>query len=76
MAVLAGATTLGLVPRDRPVRCHQLRADRDEQFAVDLVHPYRLVFEPDHDPIPRTADGGIDLDSVTSIAIVGVIDYH
>ncbi len=26
-------------------RCHPLRNDRKGQFAVDLVHPYRLVFE-------------------------------
>ena len=26
-------------------RCHPLRGNRKKQFAVDLVHPYRLVFE-------------------------------
>lgn len=26
-------------------RCHQLKGDRKEQYAVDLVHPHRLVFE-------------------------------
>lgn len=26
-------------------RCHQLKGDRKDQYAVDLVHPYRLVFE-------------------------------
>ena len=26
-------------------RCHALHADRDGEYAVDLVHPYRLVFE-------------------------------
>lgn len=26
-------------------RCHKLTNNRDEQYVVDLVHPYRLVFE-------------------------------
>jgi len=26
-------------------RCHHLKGDRKNQYAVDLVHPYRLVFE-------------------------------
>ncbi len=26
-------------------RCHLLKGDRQSQYAVDLVHPYRLVFE-------------------------------
>jgi len=76
MGVLKGARNLTQVPTTRPPRRHQLSQDRDEQFAVDLDHPYRLVFKPDHDPIPRKTDGGIDIDSVTAIEILGVIDYH
>lgn len=26
-------------------RCHPLHGNREGQYAVDLVHPYRLVFE-------------------------------
>ena len=29
-----------------------------------------------HDPVPRLADGGIDLGHVTAITIIEVIDYH
>ena len=76
LAVLAAARTLALVPTTPPDRRHQLRGDRDEQFAVDLVHPDRLVFEPNHDPLPRKDDGGIDLEQVTAITIIEVIDYH
>lgn len=76
MAVLGNSRNLALVPTTPPDRRHQLGGDRDEQFAVDLVHPHRLVFEPDHDPIPRRDDGGIDTQRVMSITIVDVIDYH
>ena len=76
LAVLRAAGTLALVPTTRPDRRHQLRGDRDEQFAVDLVHPRRLVFAPNHDPLPRKDDGGIDIDRVTAITVLDVIDYH
>lgn len=76
MAVLQAATTLAQVPTTPPDRCHQLHGDRDEQFAVDLVHPRRLVFKPDHEPVPRREDGGIDLAKVTAIEIIEMVDYH
>lgn len=76
LAVLKAARTLARVPTTPPDRRHQLRGDRGEQFAVDLVHPRRLVFEPNHDPLPRKDDGGIDVDQVTAITIIDVIDYH
>ena len=46
------------------------------QFAVDLKHPYRLIFKPDHNPLPRKDDGGLDLTQITAIKILGVEDYH
>jgi proteic killer suppression protein len=76
LAVLKAARTLALVPTTPPDRRHQLRGDRDEQFAVDLVHPYRLIFEPNHDPLPRKDDGGLDVEQVTAITIIDVVDYH
>ena len=76
MTVLRAARNLSLVPVTPPDRRHQLTEDRDEQFAVDLVHPNRLIFEVNHDPVPRKPDGGIDLEQVTAITIVEVIDYH
>lgn len=76
LAVLKSARNLALVPITRPDRRHQLSGDRNEQFAVDLVHPYRLVFEPNHEPIPRKDDGGIDTEQVTAIMILELIDYH
>jgi proteic killer suppression protein len=59
-----------------PGHCHQLRADRHGEFAVDLWGAYRLVFEPDHDPLPRLPDGGLDRSLVTRIRIKEVVDYH
>ncbi len=76
LAVLRNARTLALVPTSPPDRRHLLTGRRSGQYAVDLVHPFRLVFEPNHDPFPRTEDGGIDINQVTAITITEVVDYH
>lgn len=59
-----------------PGRCHQLQGNRAGQFAVSLWGAHRLVFLPDHDPVPRLPDGGIDRSRVTRIVIKEVVDYH
>jgi proteic killer suppression protein len=59
-----------------PGNCHPLSADRSGEFAVDLRGPYRLIFEPDHEPVPRLGDGGINTTKVTNISIKEVDDYH
>lgn len=76
MAVLANAGNLSMVPVTKPERRHQLEGKRTGQFAVDLVHPQRLVFAPDHDPVPRREDGGIDIKQVSAVRIIEVVDYH
>ncbi len=57
-------------------RCHELKGDRAGTLAVDLQHPYRLIFEPANNPIPRKADGGLDWTEVTIVRILAVEDYH
>lgn len=76
LAILDAAACLADVPIKPPDRCHQLRQDRDEQFAVDLVKGERLIFEVADDPIPRLDDGGIDRTRVTKIRVLEVGDYH
>lgn len=44
-------------------RCHPLKGDRKNQFAVDLIHPRRLVFEKKGSEI-QVAN------------IIEVVDYH
>lgn len=59
-----------------PGRCHPLKGNRAGQFAMDLVHPMRLVFVPMADPSSMRPDGGIDCTKVTGITILAVEDYH
>ena len=75
LASLRAASTLADMD-NVPGNCHPLHANRAGQFAIDLRGPYRLIFEPDHDPVPRFADGGIDTSKVTNISIDEVDDYH
>ena len=76
MSVLSAATTLAQVPQAKPDRCHQLEGKRRGTFAVDLMHPFRLIFKPKHKPVPTDENGAIDLHGVTSIEIQTVEDYH
>ena len=44
-------------------RCHSLKNNRKGQYAVDLVHPYRLVFEKHGNEIQVAH-------------IMEIVDYH
>ncbi|GLC27772.1 hypothetical protein rosag_42850 [Roseisolibacter agri] len=76
LAELAAAESLAVISCLPPARLHPLSGDRDGQFAVDVQHPFRLVFEPYQDEIPCLADGGVDKAKITAIRILGVEDYH
>ena len=76
LVALGSAANLSQIPTTPPERRHILSGQRQGQYAVDLVHPHRLIFEPGNYPIPRRADGGIDTDQVTAIVIIEVVDYH
>ena len=64
LSSLIAAPTLGAMD-GVPGKCHALSADRAGQFAVNLGGAMRLVFAPDHDPVPRLEDGGINTSLVT-----------
>ena len=64
-------------PTGPPGRCHELtEGKRNGQLSVDLYHPYRLIFVPDHNPIPVREEGGLNWSEVTAIKIIGVEDTH
>jgi plasmid maintenance system killer protein len=57
-------------------RLHEMTGDRTGQLSLDLDHPYRLFFIPDHDPVPKKPDGGMKWSEVTAIEIIGIGDPH
>jgi len=59
-------------------RLHPLKGERGKrlQHGLDLKQPYRLIIEPDHDPVPLKEDSGIDYEKITVIQVIEVEDYH
>lgn len=57
-------------------RAHELHGDRAGQISLDLDHPYRMIIEPAHDPIPSKEDGGLDWMKVTIVLILEIVDTH
>lgn len=55
---------------------HALRADRSGHYALALDGPYRLVFRPDHNPVPTLRDGGVDAAAIARITVTEVVNYH
>ena len=60
---IGAADTVEMMIQFHIGRCHPLTQNRKGQYAVDLVHPYRLVFEKNGDEI-QIAN------------ILEIVDYH
>lgn len=76
LSQMLAAANLAELCRLPQARCHQLTADRSEQFSLDLDGPYRLLVEAGDDPVPRLPDGGIDRSQVRRLYVVDVTDTH
>lgn len=75
LAALLAAPTLADMD-GVPGNCHAPHADRVGDFAVHLWGAFRLIFEPDHDPVPALDSGGANRTKITHIRIKEVTDYH
>ena len=62
--------------RFQPGRFHELTSDRKGQWACDLDHPYRLIFEPQENPIPIDNDGKYIWVEIKGVEIIEIDDYH
>ena len=76
LAQIMAVPTLEDLRKVPGTRCHELIADRKGHLAIDLVHPRRLILEPDHDPLPKKLDGGLDWQKVTRVVVLAIKDYH
>lgn len=72
---LKAATTLEDT-RHLPGHYHELKGDRKGQWACDLEHPNRLIFEPHEDPIPTNKDGQYLWLEIKGVEITEITDYH
>lgn len=62
--------------RHQPGRFHELTSDKKGQWACDLDHPYRLIFQPQEKPIPTNDDGQYLWIKITGVEILKIEDYH
>ncbi len=60
---IEAANSVDLLVKKHIGRCHLLTGDRKNQYAMDLSHPLRLIFEVK----------GIDINIVR---IIEIVDYH
>ena len=76
MKDLLAASTLAVMQTLPAANCHELKGERTGELAVDISGNWRIIFTPDHNPIPLKDEGGLDWNSVTHIRIIKVGDYH
>ncbi len=62
--------------RHLPGRYHELAADRKGQWACDLDHPYRLIFQPLEAIIPTDENGKYIWNEIKGVNIIAITDYH
>lgn len=74
MVELRAAQFLKDIPATPPSRRHKL-SNRQDEYAVDVKHPFRLVFTPDSTSV-KGVDGAYDLSKVAGVVILRVEDYH
>ena len=60
---LAAADSVEELIQGHIFRCHALTGNRKGQYAMDLVHPYRLIFE-------KGDDGAF------YVIVIEIVDYH
>lgn len=60
---IQAATSVEMLVQGRVGRCHPLTGDRKGQYAMDLTHPYRLIFEKRNSRI-------------VAVEIQEIVDYH
>ncbi|NLF68785.1 MAG: killer suppression protein [Candidatus Anammoximicrobium sp.] len=72
---LQAAATLEDMGALPTARCHEMKANRKSQLALDLDRVRWLVFEPVHRPVPSKHDDRLDWSMVTEIVIREVIDH-
>jgi toxin HigB-1 len=76
--LLKSSSTLQDLPHTPPVRCHALKGNRKGQYAMDTAAKsgFRIIFRPDHEPVPENKDGSVDRSQVTDVEVLDVINYH
>jgi len=60
---ITAADSVGQLIQYRIGGCHILKGNRKKQYAMDLVQPYRLVFE-------------VNGSAIQVVRVIEIVDYH
>lgn len=60
---IEAADSIEMLVRYKIGRCHPLQGNRRGQYAMDLIHPFRLILEPDEM-------------SIRIVKVIEIEDYH
>ena len=69
---LQAAPSLETMKSIPAANCHELKGGLKGKLAVDISGNHRIIFAPNHDPIPTKKDGGRDWFIVTDITITEI----
>jgi plasmid maintenance system killer protein len=76
MDEIDASPNLAVLKKIPAANCHMLTGNRAGEWGLDISKNHRLIFEIDHDPVPKTGNNEIDAVRVTDIMILGEEDYH
>ena len=69
---LRAATSLLDIKFIPSTRLHRLKGTRSDEYAIDLVHPFRLIIKP----LVESSGDLNKLQSINIVRIEEVTDYH
>ena len=73
---ISAAETLADLASVHGNKVHHLGRNRDGQYGVDALKPYRIILTPNPLPVPQDDSGRKELEKVTSVWVEEIVDYH
>ena len=73
---MQASATLADLAKIPAANLHPRTGGRQGQWAVKITGNDRLCFILEHNPLPLKEDGGIDMEAVTDVCIIEIVDYH
>ena len=73
---ISAAETLADLASVHGNKVHHLGRNRDGQYGVDALKPYRIILTPNPLPVPQDDSGRKELEKVTSVWVEENVDYH
>lgn len=73
---MEASPNLAVLQQIPAANCHPLKGNMLGEWAVDISGNHRIIFEPDHVPVPKKENGEVESIAITDIKIIKTGDYH